>query len=157
MTAMAAPRRSRLLLLLAAGAALLSAVLLGYQALGDSGAEVVSDSSTKSGWKTIEFQGVRVDIPSGWERSDADDCDSPVQEQWGAPGSAGCFQRAGISFFSSATYDAAYPPGVRRGGQDGDSNAWAGYVRVGEFAVYGYDSDRDVVGLLLDSARSIEP
>jgi hypothetical protein len=157
MTPMAASGRSRALLILAASAALLSAALIGYQAASDSGADVVSDSSAQAGWKTIEYQGVRVDIPSAWERSDTDDCESPVEEQWGTPGSAGCFQDAGVSFFSSSTYDAAYPPGVRRRAQDGESNDWAGYVRIGEFAVYTYDRDRAVVGMLLDSARATQP
>jgi hypothetical protein len=155
MTPVTAFRRSRSLFIVAAGAALLLAVLIWYQAAsGGSGADVVSESSTEAGWKTIEYRGVRVDIPAAWERTDTDDCESPVQEQWGTPHSAGCFEDPGVSFFGSDTYDAADPPGVRRNELDGARNSWAGYVRVGEFAVYTFDRDRDVVRTLLDSARA---
>ena len=148
---MAALRRSRLLLL-AGGATLVAVVVFGYQAASYSGADVVSDSSAKAGWKTIEYQGIRVDIPAGWERWDLDDCEFQF-EHWGPPGSSVCTSGAGVAFYGSATYDAAHGPGIRRAAATGRGGAWEGYVDVGEFVVYTSDDDRDVVEALLNSAR----
>lgn len=155
MTPMTALRRSRLLLLRAAGAALIAAVFFGYHAASDSGAEVVSDSSAKTGWKTIEYQGIRVDIPTGWNRSDMDDCEFRF-EHWGPPDSPACGRDGGVAFYSSGTFDPAHGPGVGHAEVNGGNDVWAGYVDVGDFAVYASDGDREVVGMLLDSARATE-
>lgn len=147
---MAALRRSRLLLL-AVGVALMAVVFFGYQAVSYSGADVVSDSSPQPGWKTIEFHSVRVDIPSGWERWDLDDCEFHF-EHWGPPGSSACESGRGVAFYGSATFDPANGPGVRRTETTG-GGAWEGYVDVGEYVVYTSDDDRNVVETVLDSAR----
>jgi hypothetical protein len=112
MMPMASMRRSRLLLLGAAGAAVVvSVVFLAFDGAGsDSVAEVVSDSSAKTGWMTIEYQGIRVDIPSGWERLEG--CEVPW-EHWGRDGSS-CASDGGVYLGSSTTYDPDRGPGIRR-------------------------------------------
>src|SRR3954466_6125313 len=80
-----------------------------------SAAQVVDDAATPSGWKTIEYQGVRVDIPFGWERSDREDCEFAF-ERWAQPDELGCDANGdGVSFYVSATFDPRYGPGLRRG------------------------------------------
>jgi hypothetical protein len=50
----------------------------------DGGAEIVGASS-RPGWMTIRYQGVRVDIPSSCERSNIDGCEFKF-EVWGSAG-----------------------------------------------------------------------
>src|SRR3954453_11918132 len=87
-------------------------LLLVNRATGQDGAQVVTSSAARGGWKTIEYRGVRVDIPQTWERSDRDDCEFHF-EQWGPPESAGCDSGEGVAFYFSATFDPAHGPGVR--------------------------------------------
>ena len=116
----------------------------------DGGAEVVDDSS-QAGWMTIRYQGVRVDIPASWERSDRDDCEFQF-EVWGPPDSESCQWARGMAFYASATFDPAHKPGIRRS-KSRDDPEWAGYSYAGDFAVYAADDDRKTVLRVLQSAR----
>src|SRR3954466_6162771 len=101
----------RLLALASVSALVLAGVWLWLDR-NDGGAAIVSDSS-RAGWMTIRFQGVRVDIPSSWERSDRDACEFHF-EVWAPPNSNGCKWAGGVAFYASAPYDPAHEPGVRR-------------------------------------------
>ena len=114
------------------------------------GAEVVAESP-QAGWKTIQYHGVRVDIPSAWERTDMGGCEFEF-EHWAPPGAADCGLDGGVAFYASATFDPAHGPGVRRTG-DSQGAAWGGYTEAGQFAVYVSDGDRAVVMQVLRSTR----
>jgi hypothetical protein len=141
----------RLLAVVVVCVSLLGGALLWYVTVNDGGAEVVAESP-QPGWKTIEFQGVRVDIPSAWERSDMDGCEFEFEHWAPPPGAADCGMEGGVAFYASATFDPAHGPGVRRT-EDKQGAAWGGYTDAGQFAVYASDNERDVVVRVLDSAR----
>jgi hypothetical protein len=150
MTLMPTSLGARLLLLAAVCAGLLAGGFLWYAAERDHHAKVVAESSTP-GWKTIEYQGVNVDIPVAWEPVDMDDCEFQF-EQWAPPNSRECGLDGGVAFYGSATFDPALGPGVRRTNST-DSPTWGGYAYAGDFAVYASDDDRDLVQKILKSAR----
>jgi hypothetical protein len=112
-------------------------------------AEVVA-GTPRSGWKTIEYDAVQIDVPASWERLDVQGCEFHF-ETWAPPGSTGCDVSGGVAFYGSATFDPASRPGVRRVRADGEP-AWAGYVYAGDLAVYASDDDRDTVRRVLRSA-----
>jgi hypothetical protein len=116
----------------------------------DGGAEVV-DASSHAGWMTIRYEGVRVDIPTSWERLDMDGCEFQF-EVWAPPDSESCAWTGGMAFYRSATFDPSQKPGVRRAGTH-DEPAWGGYTYAGPFAVYAADDDRQTVLRVLKSAR----
>jgi hypothetical protein len=116
----------------------------------DGGAEVVGDSS-HAGWVTIRYQGVRVDIPASWERSDMGACEFQF-EVWAPPDSNSCAWATGTAFYRSANFDPAHKPGVRRA-KTPDDPEWSGYTYAGDFAVYAADDDRETVLRVLQSAR----
>jgi hypothetical protein len=151
MTAFLRPRW-RTLLAAAAVAALV--VLLVHRATGHDGATVVADSASRSGWKTIEYRGVRVDIPQGWERLDGGECEFDL-ERWGPPEFSGCDVDEGVAFYASATFDPAHGPGVRPADpRDGHGAPWGGWISAGnDYAVYAADAERGVVEGVLDSVR----
>jgi hypothetical protein len=115
-------------------------------------ADVVDGATTSGEWKTIEYEGVRVDIPAEWQRFDMDDCEFRF-ERWGAPGSDRCNGGSAVAFYGSATFDPAHRPGARRVEDSGGPGSWAGYAYAGEWAVYVSDADRDTVRQVLKSAR----
>ena len=139
----------RLLALVVACVVVLGGVWL-WLARDDGGAEVVGDSS-HPGWTTIEYEGVRVDIPASWERSDRSDCEFQF-ELWAPPGSRGCTWVGGVAFYASATFDPARGPGVVRTESRGEPE-WGGYAYAGDFAVYAADDDRETVARVLKSAE----
>src|SRR4051794_14025626 len=100
-------RRFRWLGALAVVAAAALVLLVVDRGTDHDGAEVVTNPAARSGWKTIEYRGVRVDIPQSWERSDRDGCEFHF-EHWGPPGSAGCASEEGVAFYYSATFDPAH-------------------------------------------------
>ncbi|MFL6021905.1 MAG: hypothetical protein ACJ72O_01060 [Marmoricola sp.] len=116
---------------------------------GDPHAAVV-DGSVR-GWKTIEYQDVRVDIPADWERRDLSDCEFQY-ERWAGPRAKPCEFTEGLSFYGSALFDPFQGPGVSRTIENGQP-VFAGYVYAGPFAVYASGSDRAEVQRMLDSAR----
>jgi hypothetical protein len=144
-----ASRAVRVLLLAVACTALL-VVGFAWYAARDSHAEVVAEPSTPHGWKTIEYHGVRVDIPGSWEPTDTDDCEFKF-EHWTPPSSPECTFDGGVAFYASATFDPAHGPGVRR--TETGSPTWGGYAYAGEFAVYASDKDRALVQRVLSSAH----
>jgi hypothetical protein len=148
---MAVTARARTLVAAAVLAALLISVLVWFRASGDPRSKVVDDSAAREGWKTVEYDGVRVDIPTAWERVDMGDCEFQA-ERWAPPDAPPCDSEEGVAFYRSATYDPADGPGVRRAGESGGP-AWGGYAYAGDFAVYASDGDRAVVRDVLVSAR----
>jgi hypothetical protein len=151
MTLMPTLRAAPLRWLALACAGLLAGVLLWHVATGGDHAEVVSESSARDPWKTIEYHGVRVDIPASWDLTDMDDCEFDF-EHWAPPNSPKCGRGGGVAFYRSATFDPAQGPGVRRT-HSSNSPTWGGYVDVGDFAVYVSDAHRDLVQKVLNSAR----
>lgn len=121
-----------------------------WPARDDGGAEMVGDSS-RPGWVTIQFEGVRVDIPASWKRSDRHDC-AFTFEAWAPPGSTSCTWAGGVAFYRSATFDPAQEPGTRRTGSRGQPE-WGGYTYAGDLAVYASDDDRETVLQVLQSAQ----
>ncbi|MBF4162839.1 hypothetical protein [Nocardioides acrostichi] len=147
---MTATPRARLLLA-AVLAAVLIVVLAWMRAAADPPVEVVGDSPSREAWKTIEYDGVRVDVPSAWERLDMGDCEFQLK-RWARPDSPPCVFEEGIAFYDSATFDPAHGPGVVR--EIGNRTpTWGGYTYVGEVAVYASYGDRALVQDLLASAR----
>lgn len=134
---------------------LLAVAAVSYGLTRGDRAEVVAQDSG-SNTKTIEFQGVRVEIPARWERRDLGSCEFEF-EHWSPPGADPCFDEGGVAFYASATFDAAFGPGVRREDDSGSGvTSWAGYTDAGEWAVYASDPSRDVVKAVLDSVRTVE-
>ena len=118
------------------------------------GAEVVAETVTPSGWKTIEHDGVLVDVPAAWQRLEMDECEFQF-ERWGPPGTSSCRAESGVSFYGSATFDPAHGPGVRRVDST-DEPPWGGYAYAGDFAVYASDGERSIVKRVLRSAADEE-
>jgi hypothetical protein len=141
--------RLRLLALVLVGVLMLVGVWVWLDR-SDGGAEIVGDSS-RAGWMTIRFEGVRVDIPESWERSDRDDCEFEF-EVWAPADSGGCQWAGGVAFYRSATFDPAHEPGVRPTQSRGEPT-WGGYTYGGDLAVYASDEDRETVARVLRSVR----
>lgn len=117
-------------------------------------ARVVDTGGAPAGWKTIEYEGVRVDIPASWARVDRSDCEFGF-ERWAEPDETGCETVGdGVSFYASATFDPRHGPGLRHHDPPVDGAAWAGYVYAGDHAVYAAGDDRAVVSAILRSARA---
>jgi hypothetical protein len=150
MRSLASKSALRLLAAVAVCASLLGGAVLWYVNVHHGGAQVVAQSP-QPGWKTIQYQGVRVDIPSAWKRTDMNDCEFEF-EHWGPPGAADCGMHGGLAFYASATFDPAYGPRVIRT-EDPQRVRWAGYTDTGQFAVYVSDSDRGLVRRVLNSTR----
>ena len=149
MAAMHASRGVRRLVLTGLGTALVAAVLASC----DDSRSVVATDSAAAGWKTIEYQGVQVDIPAGWTRADVDNCEFQF-ERWTPPDLPACSPDGGVSFYSSATFDPAHGPGIRHEDTAKGAADWAGYAYAGDFAVYAADDDRVLVQHVLRSARA---
>lgn len=151
---MGSARRPRRLAAAALLIALLVAALAWLQADDSSHSRVVGESPTHEAWKTVEHDGVRVDVPAAWERLDTDTCEFPA-ERWARPGSPPCEFEEGVAFYGSSTFDPAHGPGVRRTTENGRP-AWGGYTRVGDFAVYASYGERHLVRDVLDSVRETQ-
>jgi len=140
----------RLLAAVALCASLLGGAVLWYVTVHNGGAQVVAQSP-QPGWKTIQYRGVRVDIPSAWERTDMSDCEFEF-ELWAPPGAASCAMHGGLTFYASATFDPAHGPGVIRT-EEPQRVRWGGYAETGQLAVYVSDRDRALVRRVLNSTR----
>jgi hypothetical protein len=116
--------------IVALGLVLVAAAVAGFfmwrgAATSSAAQVVVDDAATPSGWKTVDYEGVRVDIPSEWARSDRRDCEFAF-ERWAQPDEVGCDAKGdGVSFYVSATFDPKHGPGVMRGDATVDGAAWA--------------------------------
>jgi hypothetical protein len=131
---------------------LLAIVLVRLETTGEPRPEAVALATARRGWKTVEYRGVRFDIPSAWEPVETSDCEFRFP-RWAPPDSPPCGRGGGVALYGSATFDPAHGPGVRRTTEKGAA-AWAGYVRAGDYVVYASDADRGVVRIVLDSARA---
>lgn len=132
---------------------LAAAVVLAFTDRGDHPpssyphARVVSETG---GWKTIEYRGVRVDVPWRWQRVDMAGCEFSY-ERWAPPGTTPCRYAGGVAFFGSATFDPAYGPGARRSERAGEP-AWSGWTDGDSWLVVDAgDEDREVVAKILGS------
>jgi hypothetical protein len=152
-TFLTASRGARFIALLAAGAAI---SLAGCEASGDPAPATVAvppaqkTEQTVQVQQTIEYGGVKVDIPSAWQRLDTTGCEFHF-ERWAPPATGHCAYERGIAFYRSATFDPKHGPGVKKG--DGAAR-WAGYVYAGDYAVYAAGDDREIVQGMLDSVRA---
>jgi hypothetical protein len=102
----------------------------------------------RDGWKTVDHDGVQVDVPADWVRPDTSGCEFAFV-QWAPAGSPPCRMTTGVVFYGAATFDPAHRPGVR---QD-KGKTWSGYVYAGELAVFAAGTDRELVQDVLDTAR----
>jgi len=139
------------MVLTALGAALAVVVLVSCAGAEDSGFPTARVVSTHDEWKTIEYQGVQVEIPAAWTRAATEDCEFQF-ERWTPPDLPACRPDGGLAFYPSATFDPKDGPGIRRGDAAGGAAAWAGYVYAGDFAVYASGDDRDLIHHVLRSA-----
>ena len=154
MSSLVPARRSTRLSLFGAAFAVLLAAGVGLYATQDPRAEVIGEPADAPGWKTLAYEGVRVDIPSDWERLDMGGCEFRF-ERWAPPEVPPCDPDAeGVAFYGSATFDPDLGPGVIRNDRaDSQIPDWEGYVYAGDFAVHASGNDRAVVESILDSAR----
>ena len=152
MTVMLVRQRLRLVLLGALLVALLAVVGAVYVGR-EPRAEVIDASAGTKQWKTLEYEGVTVDIPSSWERLDLDDCEFRF-ERWGPPDVPPCDpDTTGVAFYGSATFDPELGPGViTNDREDPQLPDWEGYVIAGDLVVHASDPRRAVVENILDSA-----
>src|SRR4051794_20943090 len=130
---MTATPKARALALLIGCAAVTAAVLVWFQSTDVPGSRVVGDSSSRAGWKTVEYGPLMVDIPSTWERLDMSECGLP-SERWAGRGSSPCHFDGGVGFQAGDTFDPAQGPGVTRTTVNGGPT-WGGYVRLGGVVV----------------------
>lgn len=154
MMAVMPARRSARISLFGAAFAVLLAAGVGMYVTRDPHADVIDESAAATGWKTLAYEGVSVDVPSDWERLDMGDCEFRF-ERWAPPGVPACDPDAeGVAFYGSATFDPDFGPGVIRNDEaDPKIPDWKGYVYVGEFAVHASGNERTVVESILDSAK----
>lgn len=148
---MTAPSRTRVLVVAAAVLALAIGSLVWSGQREEPGPRVVGEASSREGWTTIAFRGVQVDVPDAWTRIDPDGCEFRA-EGWAASGSDPCVVEEGLAFYTAATFDSAFGPGVRRRG--GEASPWEGHAFAGEWAVYAASDDRAVVTHLLATVRA---
>ena len=130
--------------------ALVLAVGVGLYLSREPRAEVVDVGTAGTGWKTIEYKDVRVNIPADWERFDRDDCSS-LLELWGPVGAPTCEHGASVAFYDFPI-DFTHGPGVRRNDAD-EPVDWAGYTDANDIVVYASDDDRNVVEDILNSVE----
>jgi hypothetical protein len=157
MTSMSIPRGVRVLLVAAGCALLLAIALISFRTTtGKPPATTEKPAATTErppaappAWQTVEYQGVRIDLPATWARSDTSGCEFQFPK-WAPPGSAPCDAGTSAGLYGSATFDPAYGPGVRK---TTGAGTWAGWVYAGDFAVYATGTDRELVQRVLDSAR----
>lgn len=114
-------------------------------------AEVVDRPSPR--WQTIEYEGVRVDIPASWHRADLGDCEFGF-EHWTASADDACGDGPGVSFYSSATFDPVHGPRVGRHGMGPGPSRWSGWAPGGEYDVSVSAVHRSVAQRVL---ASVEP
>ena len=148
-------RRSLLPAMAAVCAAVLIVALLWLRTPPEPRSEVVGASPTREDWKTIEYDGVRVDIPAFWGRLEMSDCEFQF-EIWARPDSAPCDFEGGAAFYGSANFDPAFGPGVVRRTTENGIRTWGGYVLKGDLAVYASDQDRELVHDVLASAHEVQ-
>lgn len=151
---MTATPRPPLLAALAALAAL-ALVVVWLRTTSHGRAEVVDVSPSQQEWRTVQLEGVRVDIPTGWHRPDVRECEFRY-ERWAPLASPPCDFEEAVAVHGSATFCPAHGPGVRRTTDNGTAT-WGGYTYVGDHVVWAASQDRAVVEQVLASARQGRP
>jgi hypothetical protein len=151
MTSRTATLGARLSAVVVGLAAAIVMAVTWIQSGGSSPSRAIDASPSQSGWRTVEYEGVRVDIPAAWERVDTGGCEFQFI-RWAHPKTPACVFDEGVAFYRSDTFDPAHRPGIRRTTERGIL-AWAGYTYAGVFAVYVSHGDRDVVRKILGSAH----
>ena len=139
MNDMAGSMRIRVMALAAACVA----VLVGYLIW-------IQPSDGSADWKTVEFRGVRVEIPAQWEASKLKDCS---QGRWGPADAVTCDGTDGVEFVGSNSdlYGSA-SDGVRKDNTYARPH-WTGVADVSDLHVIAFSFDRDVVDRVLNSVR----
>ena len=130
----------------------LIAALVGWSLLAERARSHVVGDATRPGWKTVELDRVRVDIPVSWERASRAGCEFEF-ERWAPRPDLSCDGAVGVSFYGSATFDAAQEPGVLRRWHDGSRSGWGAYAEAGDLAVDVASPDRELVRRVLASVR----
>jgi len=125
-----------------------------FRLVDADGSMVVGKSPERSGWKTIQVDGIQIDIPQDWQKSAQRGCEFHF-EQWGVPDSDDCRADTGVAFYYSPTFDPASGPGLRRSPAHGDDGArWGGWVSASDdYIVWVSEPRREVVEQVLDSVR----
>ncbi len=126
---------------------MLAGAVVAWLLLVDRPRSHVVGDAERPGWRTVELDGVRVDVPASWERASRRGCEFRF-ERWAPPSDRGCDGVVGLSFYASATFDPAQGPGVHR-----RSPGWGGYALAGDLAVDVAAPDRTLVSRVLASVR----
>ncbi|WP_299054061.1 hypothetical protein [uncultured Nocardioides sp.] len=111
------------------------------------------DDGRSPGWQTIDHRGLDVEIPASWHRADLGGCEFEY-EHWTVSADDACGQGPGVSFYASATYDAARGPGVRPDPPAPGPRRWSGYEVAGDVAVYVTAVHRGVAQRVLASLEA---
>jgi hypothetical protein len=151
MTFIRASRAALFLAVLAAGCTSEQPSVTGPSASAPAASvqpSTIPGSRAPDGWQTIEYSGVRVDVPGDWVRVDTKECGFEAV-RWQPAGAPACRVTSGLVFYLEATFDPAYGPGIHQG-KDG---TWSGYVFAGEYAVFMAGTDRQLIQDVLDTAR----
>ncbi|MEZ0579572.1 hypothetical protein [Nocardioides sp. MH1] len=140
-------------------AAIVLAVPVGLAvAAGGGGADVdrsAGDPTTTvdpGGWRTVERDDVRVEMPGDWQRFTCD-FDGFTSDVYGPTEHDACSFRTYLAFYGSATYDAVSSPGFVTAGTGGAAARAQGYVYAGEYAVSVATVDQDLTRHVLATAR----
>lgn len=104
-----------------------------------------------SGWKRVEFHGVRVSVPANWKRVNTSRCDEQAA-RWAPPRADACGATNGLTFEGLAMLDGYSVAGIENM-RRAANGAWVGRVDTGDFAVFALDFDPDLVEKILRSIR----
>lgn len=134
-----------------AAAVLIGAVIAGTTWLFKPGGSTAPPLNVAPGhWKTIEFEGLRVDIPSTWKPVKANKCEFQFAEHY--PETTVCDETPGLRLYGRSLFDPYRQPGVQRTNTSGKA-VWSGYIYRGDFAVVASGSNREMVQRVLGSAH----
>ncbi len=150
--------RTRRRTLMAVGSCVVVAALavpIGVLAVtGDGpteGNRVATDPPAPTPWRTVEHQGVLVDIPSSWVRLDTSTCVFDGT-RYGPHDSDPCtFDHDGLVVADSAETEPYRPPGVV--GKATMGVGWTGFVNAGDSIVSVQTGDREEARRILGTVR----
>ena len=111
----------------------------------------VSSSPGTEGWRTVDFDSVRVDVPSTWAASWNRKCGSQWP-RWGPPGSRRCKSNLGLRVYTSGVIETFIPPGLHPPTSTAP-DLWTGYVDFEGATVFVSHPDQAVVKRVMDSVR----
>ena len=102
-----------------------------------------------AGWRTVEYEGVAVDVPSGWQQHDVSTC-LGVAFRYGPPDADPCsLDNDGLMIVPLADTESYRGPGVFRW----KLTDWAGHVPIGDWVVGVQSDERDLAQRVLGSSR----